>query len=380
MDFAFLLPKIICTYDPSQVYAGFAELILLYHQTFLYLRITLKNSFLIAVIASFIYGSFATGCQWIGDSRTSLANDTTISLEAREWSKKIDQNPDNVEYYIQRAEVFNDQKRYDLSILDYQSAIAIDDDKSEYYYMLGDAYFANDETTNALEQYKKAESVNPNDMKAVFKTAQFLYFVRQFDKSKIRFGKLLNMNPQHAEGHFFSGMLYKEDGDTAKAIDFFEKTITLLGSDYNSSLQLAKLHEAKGDFTKALENYEKAINTDPTSSEAYYSRGLLHQKMDNDELAMEDYQKTIENNPTSFNAFYNAGNILAERGNYTKAIQHFEMCVRFLPEIAKPYNRIGQCMELLGNTDKAIENYRKCLQIDPNFALAKEGLARLGKL
>lgn len=380
MDFAFLLRKIICRYDCGQVYASFAEVILPYRQTFLYLRTTLKNSFLIALVAMFIYGTFATGCQWMSNSRTSLTSDTTISLEAREWSKKIDENPENVEYYIQRAKVLNNEERYDLSILDYQSAIARDADKSEYYYMLGDAYFANNETTNALEQYKLAEKVNPNDIKAVFKTAQFLYFVRQFDKSKIRFGKLLNMNPQHAEGHFFSGMLYKEDGDTATAIDFFEKTITLLGSDYNSSLQLAMLYEAKGDITKALENYEKAINTDPTSSEAFYSRGLLYQKMGNDELAMEDYQNTIENNPTSFNAFYNAGNILAERGNYKKAIQHFEMCVRFLPEMAKPYNRIGQCMELLGNTDKALENYKKCLQIDPNFALAKEGLARLGKL
>ena len=103
-------------------------------------------------------------------------------------------------------------------------------------------------------------------------------------------------------------------------------------------------------------------------------------KIGDDDKAMEDYQKTIEVNPTSFNAFYNAGNILAKRTNYKKAILHFEMCIRFAPQVAKPYNRIGQCMELLGESDKAIENYRKCLQIDPNFALAKDGLARIGKL
>ena len=362
------------------MYCILDELYLPLLRTFLYLRIILKNSLLITLLTTFTYGIFATGCQWFDQSHISLAADTTISLEAREWSKKIDQNPENIEYYLQRAEVLNDEKRYDLSIRDYQSAITKDGDNSSYHYMLGDAFFANNETTQALEQYQKAEAVNPNDITAVFKTAQFLYFVRQFDKSKIRFGKLLKLSPQHADGHFFSGMLYKEDGDTATAIEFFEKTITLLGSDYNSSLQLAMLYETKGKYSEALSNYEKAINTDPTSSEAYYARGLLHQKMGNDERAMVDYQKTIEANPTSFNAFYNAGNVLAERGNYQKAVQHFEMCVRFLPEIAKPYNRIGQCMELLGNTNKAMENYRKCLQIDPNFALAKEGLARLGKL
>lgn len=328
----------------------------------------------------FFYGISTTGCHWFSTNTASLASDTTLSLEAREWSKKIDKNPENEEYYIQRAEVLNKEKRHQLAILDYQSAIALNGDKCDYYYLLGDAYFANDETTKALENYEMAEKVNPNDVNAIFKTAQFLYFVRQFDKAKIRFGKLLNLSPQHAQGHFYSAMLYKEAGDTAVSIDFFEKTINLLGSDYNSSLQLAMLYEEKGNNDKALENYEIAINTDPLSSEAYYSRGLLHQKMGDDEKAMNDYQKTIEANPTSFNAYYNAGNILAKLGSYDQAIKHFKIAVRLLPDGAKSYNRIGQCMELKGNIPQAIENYTKCLQIDPNFALAKEGLARLGKL
>jgi tetratricopeptide (TPR) repeat protein len=350
------------------------------HHTFLYLRTTLRNSILITIVCVALYGIFATGCQWIGSEQASLSQDTTISLEAREWSKKIDQNPNNPEYFVQRAAVLNKEKRYDLAILDYQAAIALDGDKCNYYYELGDTYFADNQTTKALEQYEQAEKVNPNDVVAVFKTAQFLYFVRQFDKSKLRFGKLLNLSPQHAQGHFFSGMLYKEDGDTAAALEYFDKTVELLGADYNSSMQLGLLYEAKGDKAQALENYEKAINTDPTSSEAYYARGLLYQKMGDNEKAMKDYQKTIDANPASFNAYYNAGNILATNGDYKKAIQHFEVCVRLIPEVAKSYNRIGQCMELQGNEIKATENYRKCLQIDPNFEAAKDGLARLGKL
>ena len=59
---------------------------------------------------------------------------------------------------------------------------------------------------------------------------------------------------------------------------------------------------------------------------------------------------------------------------------HFEICLRLKEDFAKAYNRIGQCFELLKVSDKAIENYLKCLEIDPNFALAKDGLVRLGKI
>ena len=86
--------------------------------------------------------------------------------------------------------VVNNQKKYELAIKDYQKAIELKPEVVSLYYKLGDVLFAADKTTLALEQYVKAEEVNPKDQEAIFKHAQFLYFVRQFDKSKIKFGKL----------------------------------------------------------------------------------------------------------------------------------------------------------------------------------------------
>ena len=51
-----------------------------------------------------------TSCNIFSNDSVSLANDTTLSLEAREWSKKIDQTPDNAEYYVLRAEVLVNEK------------------------------------------------------------------------------------------------------------------------------------------------------------------------------------------------------------------------------------------------------------------------------
>ena len=307
-----------------------------------------------------------------------MVSDTTLSLEVREWSKKIVERPEVADYYAQRAGVLAKEDRMGLAILDFEKAIAIDGDKPKFYYDLGDIYFADNQTSKALEQYRQAETINPNDQEAVFKHAQFLYFVRQFEKSNIKFGKLLNLNPEHAEGHFFLGMLNKEDGDTLGAIQHFNQVNTLLGSDYNSCMQLAQIYVAQDEGDKALQFFEKAINLDPTSDEAYYARGLFYQNKQMDLLAMKDYQKTIDLNSAHYYAYYNAGNILAKDGNYISAIDHFEICLRLKTDFVKAYNRIGQCFELLNKPDKAAENYKKCLQIDPNFALAKEGLSRLG--
>ena len=220
-----------------------------------------------------------------------MASDTTISLEAREWSKKIDQDPTNVEYLTQRAQVLSAEGRFDLAIVDYQKASELEPQEVAHLYSMGDAYFANDQTTLALQQYDEAERVNPNDVTAVFKRGQFLYFVRQFDLSKIVLGKLLVLNPQHSQGNFIMAMLQKETGDTASAIEYFQNTIACLGSDYNSSMQLALIYDKQDQDDLALRYYSNAINIDPTSDEAHYALGLFHQNRAKDLLAMKEYQK-----------------------------------------------------------------------------------------
>ncbi len=177
-------------------------------------------------------GIFFLGCRDTSNTsaETSLASDTTLSLEAREWSKKIDKSPNVARYYVQRAEVLLKEKRFDLAIADYLKSIELEPNDAVIHYQLGDAYFAADSTTNALAYYKKAENINPNDVEAVFKHAQFLYFVRQFDNAQIKLGKLINLDPAHANGHFYSAMLHKEKGDTTQAIYFFKKNHRTFGS------------------------------------------------------------------------------------------------------------------------------------------------------
>lgn len=317
------------------------------------------------------------GCKDQGTYQ-SLASDTTLSLEAREWSKKIDEYPENVEYYLYRAEVFLEDGRKDLAIADYKRCIELEPDIPSHSYKLGDALFAADETTEALEAYEEATVKGPTDITATFKLAQFLYFVRQFERSNRIFDKLLTLQPSHAEGNFFRAMLFKEMGDTTSAIAQFEKTIELMGSDYNSTMQLANLYYSQGKKEKALENYNRALAIDPKSDEAAYSRGLFYHQEGDYEKAMLDYQKTIDINASHYYAYYNAGNILAENGNYDRALEHFEICIKLKPDYAKGYNRIAQCLELKGDLEKARVNYERSLQIDPNFALAKQGLERIG--
>jgi stress-induced-phosphoprotein 1 len=64
-------------------------------------------------------------------------------------------------------------------------------------------------------------------------------------------------------------------------------------------------------------------------------------------------------------------------GKQDKALEQFTTAIKFAPDFDKAYNRIAQIMEMQGDKAAARINYEKCLEINPNFVLAKEGLARI---
>jgi len=337
----------------------------------------LKNFFFIALLF-FSYLITLVSCGNIFVSEKKLSQDTTLSMEIREWSKRIEKYPKNIEYRLSRVQAFVDESLFELAIEDMEKIIKMEPERSEYHSKLGDIYFADNQTVNSLESYQKAVEVNPFDQGALFKLAQFHYFVRQFDKSEVIFHKLLKENPNHIETHFHLGLLYKEKEDTLTAIDYLKKTIDLAGTHYNSTIQIAQLYDLLGD-PEGETYYNMALSIDEESEEAHFGLAYLYQRRGEYDKAKKHYLKATELFPKYVSAYYNLGNIFAIEGDYKNAITQFKFAINFAPEYPKPFNRIAQCYELMGDKEKAILYYEQCLEVDPDFEMALNGLERLNK-
>lgn len=307
-----------------------------------------------------------------------LSQDTTLSLITREWSKKINSNPKRDDYYYERALSLTKESRYPLALEDIRRALELKPNHIPYYLCEGDINFAAGKTKDALVSYEKAVKVNPKDEEALFRTARFQLFVKDYLRAEQNFRKLIRINNGRPDAFFYLGTVYKEMNDTAGAEREFLNSITVDPEYYNSYIQLGNIYADKTN-PKGLDYFSNAIRVDEFSDEAYYGRGLLFQKLGKYTEAVKDYQKTITLNPTHKFAYYNTGNINALKGNYGLALEQFQTALKFAPDFDKAYNRIAQIMELQGDFSSARINYEKCLQINPNFGLAKEGLERLNK-
>jgi tetratricopeptide (TPR) repeat protein len=331
---------------------------------------TLTIFFLLSLIV------FSNSCDKIISKNKDLAADTTLSLITREWSKKINEFPENDEYRKARAFSLVKDGRYQYALEDIDKAIALKPAIVAYYLDKGDILFAWGKTKEALETFKSTLEKFPKNEEVLFKTAQFQLFVKEYPAAIQNFKQLLSINNARPDGYFFLGTVYKEMNDTNAALTQYLNAIVADPEYYNAYIQLGMIYSDKND-SAGIAYFTNAIRIDEFSDEAYYSRGLLYQKLGNYGAAVNDYRKTTNLNPAHKFAYYNTGNINAIIGNYQKALDQFNTAITFAPDFEKAYNRIGQILEIQGRYKEAKINYEKCLQIDPNFNLAKEGLIRV---
>lgn len=130
---------------------------------------------------------------------------------------------------------------------------------------------------------------------------------------------------------------YKECGDTANAIKYYEEYMTLRGDsvDTDEYVALAELYETQGDFKESAKNHQKAA--------AWESR-----------FSADHWQKT--------------GRALALDGQEKEAMFYFKFSLKINPKDAYTHFYMGRVYQNKQDKYRALHHYTEALKIDPDFA------------
>lgn len=102
----------------------------------------------------------------------------------------------------------------------------------------------------ALKQYVFANKLQPLSALALFKKAQLLFSMEDFDNAIVDFEKLVNIAPDEASVHFLLGQLYKISGKRFEAIREFTIALNL---DPKGAHLVKEAMESLGEFTIGTE-------------------------------------------------------------------------------------------------------------------------------
>jgi hypothetical protein len=108
-------------------------------------------------------------------------------------------------------------------------------------------------------------------------------------------GSVIKNEPERAPLAYYNrGVVYAKKGQVDKAIDDFNRTITLDPSDYQAYYNLGVLYGKAGSYDKAIQYFSVAIEINQGYDPAYFNRGKYYAKTGKMELALADYQKACE--------------------------------------------------------------------------------------
>jgi len=221
-----------------------------------------------------------------------------------------------------------------------EQAIGLSPNAADLYRQCGDLYFKTRDLKKAIQNYRKADSLLPND--------------------------------HHIKNNL--AVAVRDSGSVEEAIRMFESIIC---ENPDQALPLRNLGDTlrmRGDYSLAIDKYNQAARLDPKDATTQNSLGITSSMLGKLEEAISYFQRAVEINPSFPEAENNLANALSSARRYTEAIKHVGKAIRLRPDFANAHLTLGNIYKLQGKNDQAISEYRLAAKSDPKSAIVQQGL------
>ncbi len=302
-------------------------------------------------------------------------NSVLAKLDA--LNTNINNNPNNAEFYNERAVFYNEQQEFTQAFKDITSALEIDSTISKYHVTLSDTYLGMGKLQKTIQSLEKAISLDAENTEAYLKMAEMSLVVRDYKKTLAYIDKVLKIDELESKAYLLRGVVMIENGDTLRGVRNFQKAIDVNQDYFEAHLQLGILYaDKKNDL--AIDYFNNALNIMPGNIDVMYFLAMYYQDTENFEKAIQTYNSILDIDPGFFIAYYNIGYInLVHNNDFPAAIEYFSKTIELNPDYAEAYYNRGFAYELLKDVENSRKDYQKTLEVHPNYELAIDGLNRI---
>lgn len=304
-------------------------------------------------------------------------NDNALLLELESiWIKKIGQNPNDAEAHTNLGAVYQKLNDYQKALQEYSKANSINPKNPITRFNLATLYQSQKDYKSAINTYDEVLQLEPQNKSARLYKAQCLTEIKQFEKAIEQYKKLLAENPNDTEVKSLMLEAMKQIASPEEMLDNFEQ-VTSTGATspdtiYNYAYELHKANR----LDEAITNYQKVIALDAKNVDAYINLAQAY-KQKNDYINASaviskglaklpnntDLKKYSEELNKDIASIHNSvAYDMYKSGRYEEAIAKY---TAIEPKTTEIYVNIGACYQALNNDKKAIEYYKLALAKEP---------------
>jgi tetratricopeptide (TPR) repeat protein len=167
----------------------------------------------------------------------------------------------------------------------------------------GNTYLNLERYDEAIEEYRRALSADPNQAEALRNLANIYLFQENFAAAKPLLARFIALQTDASAALIAAvqtlGQLERNDGNFDAAIEYDLRAIALLPTDDSQVHVMANTYNNAGDSEKAIAIYEAASRAQPGNAFMYRSMGRILESQGRLEQALEAYRKAAETDPDS---------------------------------------------------------------------------------
>ncbi|KAI9332143.1 hypothetical protein DFJ73DRAFT_64411 [Zopfochytrium polystomum] len=316
------------------------------------------------------------------------------AIEDFSTSVLIDDSPNNVSAFNERAAVYFKLKKYELAIIDYTTVVELDPRKSSAWLRLGIIFmrFFN-EYYRALECFDKAIECDPIQLRAYICRGdlyQILHSenfggmastgngekssrknragkISMVDKAIRDYSKAIHLAPSEHAMYLYRGRLLLKQGKMKEATYDFHSAFELNSSIAQTFVQRVLVLSFQRKYKQIISEFQERskleVITDPS---LYMMIAKARIKCGDNEGAIRDLLRSLEYNKRDTATYLQLGICYENLRDWGNAVSEFTRCISICPDFAKAYYHRGIC-KLHEGFDKGVADLDKALKFDPKF-------------
>ena len=281
--------------------------------------------------------------------------------------KAIKINNENKWYKLLLAQINQNNKQYVEASSIYSELMKSDPDNLDYYYLNALLLTSGEKYDEAIKAYQKIEQkIGFNEQVSLAR--QQLYRVSGKNKEAYaEIEKLIKFNPSVPEYYGVMADMYKEDGNMAKALEYYNKVLAVDPNNGFVQFSLATYYIQNKDFDKAYEHTKKGFSNPEIEIETKIQLYLMLSTLQGDnKLPDNKIEELVEiirvahpNDSRSYNIiadFLIQKNRLHEaRLNIVKALEIDPNTYHIWEQLVMIDNQISDWENMKTDSEKAIE-------------------------
>lgn len=173
-------------------------------------------------------------------------------------------------------------------------------------------------------------------------------------------------NPNSYHAYYCLAHGYMKEGRSAKAEEYYLRTLRLKPDHSLALNNLGQLLVAKGDVEKGIDCLERSVQANPNNTSAQNNLGTALARTGQYDRAMQYLLKAHELAPDDEGPLLNMGHVYRSQGRWDEALKYYTDAWRQNPDNPAVHMNLAESFLAKGDREKAVRSFQAALELQPD--------------